>query len=347
MKIAPLVHEIRARYRRKIRCRVVHTGQHYDYRMSEVFFRDLSMPAPDYYLGAGSGTHARQTAKIMIEFEKICAKERPDLVAVVGDVNSTLACSVTAKKMNIRVAHIEAGLRSFDRTMPEEINRIVTDALSDLLFVTERSAMENLRREGKKKSQIFFVGNVMIDSLFHCLRKIRAEGRGGRRSSPFAVLTLHRPSNVDVRDTLGQILKAVREISFDMPVYFPIHPRTAKNVERFGFGRLVDPDRIKVTPPLSYLDFLRLWSRACLVLTDSGGIQEETTALGIPCFTIRENTERPITVSVGTNTLVGTTAGGILRAYARFKNGRIKKGSIPELWDGRAAQRILRNLVRK
>jgi len=264
-------------------------------------------------------------------------------------VNSTLACSVTAKKMNIRVAHVEAGLRSRDMTMPEEINRIVTDSISDYLFVTEKSGKENLKREGKDDRQIHFVGNIMIDTLYYCLKKLESlpaclpavSVEGKPVSNNYAVVTLHRPSNVDQKEKLKGILMALKEISKDMPVYFPIHPRTEKNIKNFGLAGLIEKSDIKTMPPQSYLDFLVLWKDASLVLTDSGGLQEETTALGIPCFTIRDNTERPITIEEGTNILAGTTGKGILDVYTCFKNGQSKKGKIPELWDGKTAQRIV------
>jgi UDP-N-acetylglucosamine 2-epimerase (non-hydrolysing) len=358
MKIAPLVHELNAKSKgtiwskmlrtksKELSYKIVHTGQHYDYEMSKVFFDELDIPEPDYFLGAGSGTHAEQTGKIMEVFEKICFKERPDVVVVVGDVNSTLACSVTAKKLNIKVAHVESGLRSFDMTMPEEINRIVTDSISDYLFVSEKSGINNLKREGKNKKQVFFVGNVMIDTLFYGLKKLKEAKRKVQSEKPYAVVTLHRPSNVDDRDKLKDILFALKEISKDMNIYFPIHPRTEKNINDFNLNYLLEDSNIKVTPPLSYLEFLALWKDAVLALTDSGGIQEETTVLGIPCFTIRENTERPITIKKGTNILVGTTGKRILTAYKKFKKGKRKKGKVPKFWDGKTAERIVKILLK-
>jgi len=388
MKIAPLVHELNAQrkgtwWKRKLRAKsyelswkIVHTGQHYDYEMSKVFFDELDIPEPDYFLGAGSGTHAEQTAKIMTVFEMVCVQEKPDVVVVVGDVNSTLACSVTAKKLDIKVAHVEAGLRSFDMTMPEEINRIVTDSISDYLFISEKSGIRNLKREGKSKRQMYFVGNIMIDTLFYGLQKIknaRGKGHGARskeqraksreqgalhapRSMPlapssklhadeYAVVTLHRPSNVDDKEKLKDILLALQKISEDMDIYFPIHPRTEKNISNFKLNNIVENSGIKVVPPMSYFEFLNLWKDASLVLTDSGGIQEETTVLGIPCFTIRDNTERPITIKQGTNTLVGTTGKGILKAYKKFKKGKRKKGKVPKFWDGKTAERIIKVLL--
>ena len=352
MKIAPLVHQLQANGA-GFEWRFVHTGQHYDYELSKVFLEDLDIVEPHYFLGAGSGTHAEQTARIMMEFENVCLSEHPDVVVVVGDVNSTLACSVTAKKLLVKVAHVEAGLRSRDMTMPEEINRIVTDSIADYLFVTEKSGIKNLEKEGRDERSIFFVGNIMIDTLFYCLRKLHHRQIGGATrlesqqatEAPYAVVTLHRPSNVDERQTLEGILEALREISKDMIVYFPIHPRTKKNIERFKLNRLLEDSNVNTSSSLPYLDFLHLWKDAALVLTDSGGLQEETTALGIPCFTIRDNTERPVTIDEGTNILVGTTGQGILAAYKRFKAGERKTGKIPELWDGKTAVRIVKVLT--
>lgn len=347
MKIAPLIHELNAWSRKpgtespQLSWKLVHTGQHYDYEMSKVFFEDFDISAPDYFLNVGSGSHAEQTARIMVEFEKACQTENPDIVVVVGDVNSTLACSITAKKLNIRVAHVEAGLRSGDMTMPEEINRIVTDSISDFLFVSEPSGLKNLEKEGKDAGRTYHVGNIMIDTLHYCLRKTG----GTSCAAPYAVVTLHRPSNVDIRETLAGILAGLAEISEDMPVIFPIHPRTQKNIETFGLGHILESSNIRTMPPQSYLDFLALWKGAALVLTDSGGLQEETTALGIPCFTIRENTERPITIEEGSNLLVGTTQQGILNAYSDFRKGIRKTGRIPALWDGKTAQRIVTILL--
>lgn len=357
MKIAPLIHELKSWQAKKLASnklsyKLIHTGQHYDYEMSKVFFEELDIPEPDYFLGAGSGSHAEQTAKVMVEFEKVCQKEKPDIVVVVGDVNSTLACSVTAKKLNIKVAHVEAGLRSFDMTMPEEINRIVTDSISDYLFVSEKSGLKNLKKEGKNENQVFFVGNIMIDTLFYGLKKIGNEKLRNSEikkinKKPYVVVTLHRPSNVDDKNKLEDILMALIEISKDMDIYFPIHPRTKKNIEKMKLKYILENSNIKTMPPLSYLEFLSLWKDASLVLTDSGGIQEETTVLGIPCFTIRENTERPITIEEGTNILVGTTGKGILQAYKQFKRGTRRKGRVPELWDGKTAERIVKILLNK
>jgi UDP-N-acetylglucosamine 2-epimerase (non-hydrolysing) len=341
MKIAP-VYRVSKRHP-GVDCRIVHTGQHYDQEMSEAFFDDLDLPLPDFYLEAGSGTHAVQTAKIMTAFEKVCMEEKPDWVVVVGDVNSTLACSIVAKKMLIRVAHVEAGLRSFDMTMPEEINRMVTDSIADCFFVTEESGEKNLLREGKPAGSIHVVGNVMIDNLFHQLGKLRSED-GIRfptqslkeQCLPYVFLTLHRPSNVDDRGVFEGIAGALNEIAGERAVLFPVHPRTKKMMARFGI-RL--SDRIHMLPPLGFRESLFLWKDAEVVLTDSGGLQEETTALGIPCVTLRENTERPITITMGSNVLAGTRPEGILKAY-RSAREKGKTGTVPPFWDGKAAERI-------
>lgn len=346
MKIAPFMRELNNNEGNIEYC-LVHTGQHYDYDMSRVFFDELDIPEPDYFLSAGPGSHAVQTAKVMTEFEKVCLKENPDLVVVVGDVNSTLACSVTAKKLTISVAHVEAGLRSGDMSMPEEINRIVTDSISDLLFVTEDSGLENLKNEGKSDNQIFFVGNIMIDTLYYCLKKLDPNENESGFGKDYAVVTLHRPSNVDEKETLSDILDALVEISKDRTVYFPIHPRTEKNIERFKFKEKLANSNIQLKAPMSYFDFLALWKNATLILTDSGGLQEETTALGIPCFTLRDNTERPITTTKGSNTLVGTTKKGILDSYFKFKHDPRQEWKIPKFWDGKTAKRIVAVLKEK
>lgn len=356
MKVAPIVHALNARKEvaraagLSLRVSIVHTGQHYDPNMSDVFFRDLGIPAPDRHLDVGSGSHAEQTAKIMVAFERVLLEDRPDLVVVVGDVNSTVACSLTAKKLGVRVAHVEAGLRSFDMTMPEEINRKLTDAISDLLFVTEESGMRNLRAEGVPKERIHLVGNVMIDTL------LRNMGRVGSReftpSEPvrtfcgtgrrYAVLTLHRPSNVDRKETLAPVWGAISEIAQDVPVLFPVHPRTRGKIAAFG----LDGAGVTMIDPIGYFDMLYSVKGAALVLTDSGGLQEETTALDVPCVTIRENTERPSTVEIGTNYLVGTHPKAILSAAREILSGNGKKGNVPPLWDGRAAERIVDVLLR-
>jgi UDP-N-acetylglucosamine 2-epimerase (non-hydrolysing) len=348
MKVAPIVGAMRRRAS-EFAPTVLHTGQHYDERMSDAFFRDLGLPTPDVHLGVGSGSHAQQTAAVMQKFEPVVLGHRPDWVLVVGDVNSTLACALVCSKLGVRVAHVEAGLRSRDRAMPEEINRLVTDQLSDLLLTPSEDADRNLRAEGIPAERIRFVGNVMIDSLFEQLG--RAESSRVREElevagADYAVVTLHRPSNVDEPGVLGGILSALDRISERLPVIFPIHPRTRKNLEEFGLLGGFGP-RVRLTEPLGYLDFLRLYSGARLVLTDSGGIQEETTALGIPCLTLRENTERPVTVELGTNRVVGTDPGRIVaeaeRALAR--DGQKGPPRVPPLWDGHAAERILDALL--
>lgn len=349
MKVAPILRELgRGCY--PFEPRLIHTGQHYDREMSEVFFRDLEIPTPNYHLEVGSGTHAEQTAKIMLRFEETCQHECPDLVMVVGDVNSTLACSIVAKKLQLPVAHVEAGLRSHDRSMPEEINRLVTDAISDYLFVTEPSGMENLLAEGKDPSRLFLVGHVMIDNLYRQLEKIQQMGNAACSTHAlkselvdYGVVTLHRPANVDDAAVLRDIMSALTTLAEEIPLIFPVHPRTRRRLEESG---LTLPAGIKFIPPLPYLDFLYLFKDARLVLTDSGGLQEETTALGIPCLTLRENTERPVTVSEGTNTIVGRDPERILRVARTILEGRGKSGRCPELWDGQAARRILDALVR-
>jgi UDP-N-acetylglucosamine 2-epimerase (non-hydrolysing) len=350
MKVAPIVEAMRRRAS-EFAPVVLHTGQHYDERMSDAFFRDLGLPTPDVHLGVGSGSHAQQTAAVMQKFEPVVIAEKPDWVLVVGDVNSTLACALVCSKLGVRVAHVEAGLRSRDRTMPEEINRLVTDQLSDLLLTPSKDADRNLLAEGIPEGRIRFVGNVMIDSLFKQLE--RAASSPVREElevagADYAVVTLHRPSNVDEPETLGGILSALARVGERLPVIFPIHPRTRKNLEEFGLMEATGKGgRVRLTEPLGYLDFLRLYSGARLVLTDSGGIQEETTALGIPCLTLRENTERPVTVELGTNRVVGTDPGRIIaeaeRALAR--DGQKGAPRVPPLWDGHAAERILEALL--
>ncbi len=351
MKIAPIIRALRVKHEVQgtngLNWQIVHTGQHYDYEMSKVFFDELEIPLPDFFLTAGPGSQAEQTAKIMVEFEKVCFQETPDIVIVVGDVNSTLACSIVAKKQGIKVAHVEAGLRSGDMSMPEEINRIMTDSISDFHFVSEKSGFRNLTSEGKKDTGIFFVGNVMIDTLFYYLNKANnSKPENLQTKKPYCVLTLHRPSNVDFKDRIKNIIGAIIEISKDMPVLFPAHPRTKKNLESFGLIKLINDSNIKLLSPLPYSNFFILWKDADLVLTDSGGIQEETTSLGVPCFTIRENTERPITIEEGTNTLVGTERKTILKAYSNFREGNYKYGRVPEFWDGKAAERIVDILIK-
>lgn len=350
MKVAPIVEAMRRRGPAFAPV-VLHTGQHYDERMSDAFFRDLGLPRPDVHLGVGSASHAQQTAAVMQRFEPVVLEQKPDWVLVVGDVNSTLACALVCSKLGIRVAHVEAGLRSRDRAMPEEINRLLTDQISDLLLTPSEDGDRNLLAEGIPRERIRFVGNVMIDSLFKQLE--RAAGSRVREElevagSDYAVVTLHRPSNVDDPRVLRGILSALTRVSERLPVVFPIHPRTRKNLDEFGLlGASEGSGRVRLVEPLGYLDFLRLYSGARLVLTDSGGIQEETTALGIPCLTLRENTERPVTVELGTNRVVGTDPERIFaEAEAALAADRRKEPPrVPPLWDGRAAERILDALL--
>lgn len=341
MKIAPLHRELR-KHPAEFNVTLVHTGQHYDVNMSDVFFRDLEIPEPDIFLGVGSGSHAEQTAGVMVAFEKVCRERRPDLVIVVGDVNSTMACAITAVKLGTPVAHVEAGLRSRDRTMPEEINRLVTDAISDILFTPSQDGDENLIHEGCSPEKIHRVGNIMIDSLCFILPKIRTNesyARFGLRKGDYALVTLHRPSNVDNPDDLRDISHALAGVSEILPVVFPVHPRTRTSLERFGLLEYLASSRIVLAEPLGYTDFMGLMTNARLVVTDSGGVQEETTYLGIPCLTLRPNTERPVTVIEGTNELAELKT---LADFARkICDGQWKKGRIPELWDGNAAQRIV------
>lgn len=341
MKIAPIYRESM-----KIRdavCKIVHTGQHYDYAMSQSFFDDLALPAPDYFLNSGPGSHAVQTAKIMTAFEEVCIVEKPDWVIVVGDVNSTLACSIVAKKLMVRVAHVEAGLRSFDMAMPEEINRMVTDSITDCFFVTEESGTANLIREGKRPEQIHFVGNVMIDNLFHQLELLKRENverysiyKMKNEKRPYIFLTLHRPSNVDDHAVFLGIASALNEVAKKRTILFPVHPRTKNMIDNFGISF---SENIILLPPLGFRESLFLWKDAEAVMTDSGGLQEETTALGVPCVTVRENTERPVTVSLGTNILAGTEKGSILDAYRSIPE-KMKNCSVPPMWDGHASGRI-------
>jgi UDP-N-acetylglucosamine 2-epimerase (non-hydrolysing) len=346
MKVAPIWHA--AQRRDDVEVVLVHTGQHYDPNMSDVFFAELGLPQPDEFLGVGSGTHAEQTAKVMLAFEPVLHQHQPDVVVVVGDVNSTLACALVAVKIGIRVAHVEAGLRSEDRSMPEEINRIATDAISDYLFTSSRDADANLLREGIPASRIFFVGNVMVDTLLahreQAMQKSAILSRLGIQEKEYAVMTLHRPSNVDHEGALHRMVEIILRTQQRIPVVFPLHPRTRTRLgERVE--RLVDAGVI-LTEPLGYLDFLRLMCSARVVLTDSGGIQEETTVLGIPCLTLRENTERPITLTQGTNHLVGTQPEYVVSVLDRVLSGQTgEHRTVPEGWDGRAAQRIVETLV--
>lgn len=336
MKIAPLARALRER---GIPQFLVHTGQHYDENMSKVFFEDLDLPTPDSYLGVGSGSHAEQTAKVMVAFEKICLERKPDLVVVVGDVNSTLACSIVCAKALIPVAHVEAGLRSFDMAMPEEVNRLVTDRLSELLLTPSADGDENLLREGVPPERIHRVGNIMIDSIVQSLEKAERSKileTLGLRKKEYGVLTLHRPSNVDDPAMLDRILGAIGKVARRIPILFSCHPRTATRLEKSGV-----PQGIRVVPPLGYLDFMKVTMNSRLALTDSGGLQEETTWYRIPCVTIRENTERPVTVTEGTNVLAGTDPARIERAAMDALEGRGPAGRIPDLWDGRTAGRIV------
>jgi len=316
---------------------LVHTGQHYSRNMSYDFFRDLDIPEPDVNLEVGSGSHAEQTARIMMAFEPVCLKYHPDWVIVVGDVNSTLACALTAKKLGIRVAHVEAGLRSRDMSMPEEINRLCTDAISDLLFTTDTNADENLRNEGVAGEKVHFVGNTMIDTLHHQIRRARQLPLpDGLTPGQYAVVTLHRPANVDSPDRLALILGAFNAIADRIPVVFPVHPRTALRLKDFELH-----PRLRAVEPMSYLPFLGMVANSRMVLTDSGGIQEETTVLGIPCLTMRPNTERPITCEIGTNVVVGTDPQRIIQEANSILDGNARRGTIPEKWDGHAAERIV------
>ncbi len=359
MKIAPLMEQLRSRQAAgaQVEMLLVHTGQHYDEKMSRLFFDQLEIPRPDVNLEVGSGSHGHQIGAILEKFEPVVMEWKPDVVVVVGDVNSTLACALVAAKLHVPVAHVEAGLRSGDREMPEETNRALTDALSSFLFASEPAGAENLRREGVAAERIFVTGNVMIDSLrkslpaaqqTDILRQMRIP-EGAR----FALLTLHRPSNVDDARSLGRLLKALNEIAAQVPILFPAHPRTQERLEKFGLSSAVrqgwqTADRgVLMCSPIGYLEFLHLQSRAAFVLTDSGGIQEETTALGAPCLTLRENTERPITVEEGTNTLVGSDPQKMIAEARKILAGQGKKGRVPKLWDGRAAKRIVEKLLEK
>jgi len=351
MKMAPII-EAMNHFPDQIEHLLVHTGQHYDEKMSKSFFNDLGMPKPDMDLEVGSGSHAEQTAKIMVAFEKVCLAEKPDLVIVVGDVNSTMACTITAKKLGIKVAHVEAGLRSRDMGMPEEINRLCTDVLCDYLFTTDHIADENLKNEGIADEKVIFTGNVMIDTLIkhkEMAATLNIQQELGLKQGEYATLTMHRPSNVDNKSTLKGILQTLKKISESVPIIFPIHPRTRKMAEQFDlmhyFNEGEKVNGIWLTEPLGYLEFLHLNMNAKMALTDSGGLQEETTVLGVPCITMRHNTERPVTCDVGTNTIVGNDPDKILTAAQTVLNGKWPKGQIPEKWDGHAAERIVDWLV--
>ncbi len=352
MKMAPLLRAL-AEYPH-LRPTLVHTGQHYDKNLSDIFFEEFEMQRPDVYLEVGSGKHGQQTARVLERFEEVLHKGPPDggqfdRVVVVGDVNSTMAATIAAVKLGVPVAHVEAGLRSFDRTMPEEINRIVTDALADMLLVSEPAGIENLRHEGHAEEQIHLVGNVMIDTLLHQLPKAKHRdilSKNGLKPGQYGIITLHRPANVDRPEVLAKLLDVLAEISQQLPLVFPVHPRTRQRIKDFGLSdRLSRPPGIIALKPLGYLDFLALTSQAKLIVTDSGGLQEESTALGIPCLTARPNTERPITVQQGSSTLVGSDPHKLREGLEAILEGRYKSGSCPELWDGRAAERIARILA--
>ncbi len=355
MKMAPILRAFAAHVP-ALPTLLVHTGQHYDKDMNDRLFVDLRLPQPDINLEVGSGSHAVQTAEVMRRFEPVLLERRPEAVLVVGDVNSTLACTLVGVKKGVPVVHVEAGLRSYDRAMPEEINRVLTDQIADRLYTTERSALANLQREGVAAERVCFVGNVMIDSLLanrefaHSPeRTLAAAGASPevlRDGAGYGVVTLHRPSNVDRPETLRMLLGVLREVAARLPLVFALHPRTRANVERFGLGELLASPRIALLPPQGYLEMLGLMADARLVLTDSGGLQEETTALGVPCLTLRDNTERPITVEHGTNTLVGRDRAAILRGVDAIVAGTGKSGRVPEFWDGRAAERIAADLAR-
>jgi len=359
MKAAPVYRALK-KYPAKFHVRLVHTGQHYDEKMSHIFFRELELPQPDVYLGVGSGRHGEQTGKIMIEYEKAVLSDKPNVVLVAGDVNSTMACSLVAAKLHIKVGHIEGGLRSGDWSMPEEINRIVTDRIADYLFTTSKDADENLLAEGVPPDKIFLVGNTMIDSLNYYLPKAQQLNLDGKypfnsstlsrpiEKNGFILVTLHRPSNVDDGQTLQALIKVLCQIQERIPVIFPMHPRTRKMLSEFGLNGMLESARnLIITEPLGYLEFLKLEANAFLVLTDSGGIQEETTVLGIPCLTLRENTERPITIWEGTNELVGSNPQKVLERTYAILNGERKTGKVPQYWDGHAAERIVEVLLSK
>ena len=349
IKVAPLIEEM-GRHK-EIKQILVHTGQHYDKSMSKTFFDNLGIPKPDINLGVGSASDVTQTAKIMLKLERVLYKEKPDLAIVVGDVNSTFAAAITAKKCGIKVAHVEAGLRSFDTAMPEEINRILTDHVSDFLFTTEESGNKNLKNEGIEGSKVFFVGNVMIDTLLHHKEKTKKSKILDKlkvKKNNYAVLTLHRPSNVDNKESLNYILEILNKIQQKIKIVFPVHPRTLKNLNHYNLlNKIKNSKNIILTEPLGYLDFLSLMSNSKFVITDSGGIQEETTVLQVPCVTIRNNTERPVTIKQGTNMLVSTDKAKILEVCNKLIKGTNVKGKIHKFWDGKAAKRIVDILLKK
>ena len=346
MKTAPIMGEM-AKRPELFEQTLVHTGQHYDANMSDAFFVDLELPTPDVTLGVGSGSHAEQTARVMTAIEPVLLQRKPDLLMVVGDVNSTLAAALVAAKAGVRVAHVEAGLRSSDRTMPEEINRVLTDQIADVLFTTEESGNENLAREGIPAEKIHFVGNVMIDSLLRSLplaERSKILDRLSLSAKRYVVVTLHRPFNVDQPDSLRQILAALCNLARDLPVVFAVHPRTRERIAAMGFR--TEGSSLRLVEPLGHVDFLRLYSDSALVLTDSGGLQEETTYLGIPCLTLRPNTERPVTITLGTNRLVASERSAIVSAARTSLDGVATRRTPPPLWDGRAAERIVETLIR-
>lgn len=348
IKVAPICRAFK-KYSNRVNHLLCHTGQHSDAVMSDVFFRDLGMPEPDFYLGINNGTHGEITGKIIIEFEKILMAEKPDLVIVVGDVNSTMACAVAAVKLGVKIVHVESGLRSNDRSMPEEINRILTDSIADYLFVTENSGIENLQREGIPAEKVFLAGNVMIDSLVYLKNKVAAStihDKIGLSKNNYILVTFHRPSNVDTEENLLSLIRFLNDLSAEKPVLFPIHPRTMKNIRRFSLQENIR-EGVMLVEPLGYLDFQCLIKHASVVVTDSGGIQEETTFLGVPCVTVRNNTERPITVDLGTNYLCGTDLTVVSAKVADILDGNIKPGKVPPLWDGKTAERIVDILIAK
>jgi len=348
MKIAPLLEEFKKH--KKFKPILVHTGQHYDYNMSGSFFKELNIQKPDYNLGIKAGLHGEQTGKTMIEFEKVCLKEKPQLVVVVGDVNATIACALAASKLHIKVAHIEAGLRSFDKNMPEEINRILTDHISDYLFTSCEDGKKNLLKEGINKKKIFFVGNIMIDTLLKQIQKTKKSKilkKLNIKHREYALLTLHRPSNVDNKKRLKNLLETFKIISQKITIVFPAHPRTIKQLKKFKLKLGNQKSEILITPPLGYLDFTNLLDNSKLLLTDSGGLQEESTVLKIPCLTLRENTERPITVDIGTNIIVGTNKNKIIKEVNKILSGKGKRGKQPKYWDGKTSQRIVKILNNK
>jgi UDP-N-acetylglucosamine 2-epimerase (non-hydrolysing) len=349
MKVAPLMAAIeRAGFAEQL---LVHTGQHYDASMSDVFFEELGLRRPDVFLGVGGGTPTEQTAQAMLGFEKVLARHRPDLVVVVGDVNSTIAAALAATQQHVRVAHVEAGLRSADMSMPEEVNRVLTDRISDLLLTPSEDANENLRREGLPEERIHLVGNIMIDTLLSCLPRARTSGTVagmGLQPRKFAVMTVHRAANVDDEATLVRLVEALEQTQARLPVVFPLHPRTKKQLQAFGMlARVEALPGVKTVGPQGYLEMIDLVANAAVVLTDSGGLQEETTALGVPCITLRDETERPITVSEGTNVIVGTDVGRIMAALGDVLAGKAKKGHCPALWDGRTSERIVEVMRRE